>query len=74
MLISLKSGAVGLNLTAANNVFLVSRLFIHHLERTNGSVIRGGNLLLRLKLLIVFIEYDIRTLRRKGADEVDGPN
>jgi hypothetical protein len=57
MLISLKSGAVGLNLTAANNVFLVSCLFIHHLERTNGSVIRGGNLPSRLRLLIVSIEY-----------------
>jgi hypothetical protein len=73
MLISLKSGAVGLNLTAANNVFLVRRLFIHHLERANGSVILGGNLLSKLRLLIVFIEY-VFLFKWKGADEVDGPD
>lgn len=51
MLISLKSGAVGLNLTAASNVFLVSRGFSRR-ERPRLnilSVTRGGNLLSRLK-------------------------
>ena len=71
MLISLKSGAVGLNLTAASNVFLVSRLF--ELKRANESVIHGGNLLLKLRLLIVFIEYVTHTLR-KGTDRIDGSN
>lgn len=42
MLISLKSGAVGLNLTAASNVFLVS---MRTLEGANESVTHGGNLL-----------------------------
>lgn len=69
MLISLKSGAVGLNLTAASNVFLVSRLF--ELKRANESVIHGGNLLLKLRLLIVFIEYVVQTLAN-GTDEIDG--
>lgn len=42
MLISLKSGAVGLNLTAASNVFLVSRQCLA--QRVDGSVIHGGSL------------------------------
>ena len=69
MLISLKSGAVGLNLTAASNVFLVSRLF--ESKRANESVIHGGNLPLRLRPLIVYIEYVVQTLAN-GTDEIDG--
>jgi hypothetical protein len=71
MLISLKSGAVGLNLTAASNVFLVCRVIV---QRADGSVIRGGNLLLKLKLLIVYIEQVVRRIARSGADRLDGSN
>jgi hypothetical protein len=71
MLISLKSGAVGLNLTAASNVFLVCPLFV---EWADGSVIRGGNLLLKLKLLIVYIEQVIPRIARSRADRLDGSN
>jgi hypothetical protein len=65
MLISLKSGAVGLNLTAASNVFLVSSPPFYS-KRANGSVIRGGNLPLKLRLLIVFIEY-VYLFGKKGS-------
>jgi len=56
MLISLKSGAVGLNLTAASNVFLVRPNQLLLMPTAHRSVIRGGNLLLKPKLLIESIE------------------
>lgn len=75
MLISLKSGAVGLNLTAANSVFLVSPLnpppnaeYGCGLKR---SAIHGGSLQSKLRLLIVFIEYV--QLLAFTADQNRGP-
>jgi hypothetical protein len=50
MLISLKSGAVGLNLTAASNVFLVSgRHGAPEASPDDSSAILGGSLPLRRK-------------------------
>lgn len=56
MLISLKSGAVGLNLTAASNVFLVRTNHLLLMPTADRSVIRGGNLPLKPKPSIEFIE------------------
>jgi len=56
MLISLKSGAVGLNLTAASNVFLVPPNQLLLMPTADRSVIRGGNLLSKPRQLIGFIE------------------
>lgn len=52
MLISLKSGAVGLNLTAASNVFLVRS----RSEETDASVTRGGSRQSKHKQWTVCIE------------------